>query len=70
MLRLGRSLCQTAAIVTRSSRGTAVASFHATPIAQFGLEAFRDSVPRQQRMTERVGRSWSVRELRRKSYDE
>ena len=35
-----------------------------------GLEEFRDTVSRQKRMDERVGRQWSVRELRRKSYDD
>jgi Mitochondrial 39-S ribosomal protein L47 (MRP-L47) len=34
------------------------------------LDAFRDDVPRQQRMNEPVGRPWSVKELRRKSYDD
>jgi len=34
------------------------------------LDAFRDTVPREKRQTERVGRSWSVKELRRKSYDD
>jgi large subunit ribosomal protein L47 len=34
------------------------------------LDAFRDSVDRQTRGSEPVGRSWSVKELRRKSYDD
>eukprot|EP00934_Nitzschia_sp_Nitz4_P005850 Nitzschia sp. Nitz4//scaffold1_size375055//80232//80759//NITZ4_000232-RA/size375055-processed-gene-0.117-mRNA-1//-1//CDS//3329540913//5840//frame0 len=34
------------------------------------LDAFRDSVDRQTRATEKVGRSWSVQELRRKSYED
>mmetsp|Transcript_43274 Transcript_43274/g.104612 ORF Transcript_43274/g.104612 Transcript_43274/m.104612 type:complete len:161 (-) Transcript_43274:67-549(-) len=34
------------------------------------LDAFRDSVDRQTRGSEPVGRPWSVKELRRKSYDD
>ena len=34
------------------------------------LDAFRDSVDRQTRGMEPVGRSWSVKELRRKSYED
>jgi large subunit ribosomal protein L47 len=34
------------------------------------LDAFRDPVDRQNRGTEPVGRSWTVKELRRKSYDD
>ncbi|CAJ1970263.1 unnamed protein product [Cylindrotheca closterium] len=34
------------------------------------LDAFRDSVDRQTRASEPVGRPWSVKELRRKSYDD
>lgn len=34
------------------------------------LDAFRDPVDRQTRMQEPVGRQWSVKELRRKSYDD
>lgn len=45
-------------------------------IAQIGkggpskLDAFRDLVPQEKRATEIVGRSWSAKELRRKSYDD
>jgi len=46
-------------------------------IAQIGkegtasrLDEFRDLVPREKRDAEPVGRSWSVKELRRKSYDD
>jgi len=34
------------------------------------LDAFRDTVDRQSRASESVGRSWSVQELRRKSYED
>ena len=34
------------------------------------LDQFRDTVDRQTRMSEKVGRSWSAKELRRKSYDD
>jgi hypothetical protein len=34
------------------------------------LDAFRDLVPKEKRQAEPVGRSWSVRELRRKSYED
>jgi Mitochondrial 39-S ribosomal protein L47 (MRP-L47) len=40
------------------------------PSSSSPLDAFRDDVPRQQRMNEPVGRPWSVKELRRKSYDD
>jgi len=38
--------------------------------AQNPLDAFRDPVDRQTRMQESVGRQWSVKELRRKSYED
>lgn len=44
--------------------------YHTTSQRSFGLEEFRDTVPRQQREIEPVGRPWSVTELRRKSYDD
>ena len=34
------------------------------------LDQFRDSVAREKRFTESVGRSWTVKELRRKSFDD
>jgi hypothetical protein len=34
------------------------------------LDAFRDMVPKEKRLAEPVGRSWTVKELRRKSYDD
>mmetsp|Transcript_29055 Transcript_29055/g.58148 ORF Transcript_29055/g.58148 Transcript_29055/m.58148 type:complete len:261 (+) Transcript_29055:191-973(+) len=34
------------------------------------LDQFRDLVPREKRDTETVGRSWTVKELRRKSYED
>jgi Mitochondrial 39-S ribosomal protein L47 (MRP-L47) len=44
--------------------------YHSSPVQQFGLEEFRDTVTQQQRNIEPVGRSWSAVELRRKSYDD
>ena len=44
--------------------------YHTSTIRLFGLEEFRDTIPRQQREIEPVGRSWSAVELRRKSYDD
>jgi len=41
-----------------------------TPLSIPSLNDFRDSEPREKRMQEPVGRSWSVRELRRKSFDD
>jgi Mitochondrial 39-S ribosomal protein L47 (MRP-L47) len=41
-----------------------------SPPAPSPLDAFRDDISRQQRTNEPVGRPWSVRELRRKSYDD
>jgi len=35
-----------------------------------GLEEFRDSVSREKRLLEKVGRSWTAKELRRKSFDD
>ena len=34
------------------------------------LDQFRDAASRETRSTELVGRSWSVKELRRKSFDD
>jgi hypothetical protein len=36
----------------------------------FGLDEFRDSVPAEVRKKELVGRSWTVQELRRKSFED
>ena len=44
--------------------------YHSSTMQLFGLEEFRDTIPRQQRDIEPVGRSWSAVELRRKSYDD
>jgi len=42
----------------------------ATVPLQMPLDEFRDSVSREKRMQETVGRSWTVKELRRKSYED
>jgi len=41
-----------------------------TPLLLPSLDDFRDSESREKRMQEPVGRSWSVKELRRKSFDD
>lgn len=43
--------------------------YSTTPPAS-SLDEFRDSVPRSQRFKEHVGRQWTVKELRRKSFDD
>lgn len=53
---------------TNSARVAGIAT--ATPSLRMPLDEFRDTVSRQKRMAEKVGRSWSVQELRRKSYDD
>jgi hypothetical protein len=45
--------------------GRSLSSYSPSP-----LDAFRDSVDRETRANQPVGRSWSVQELRRKSYDD
>lgn len=45
-------------------------TFFSSPPVGMGLDEFRDSISREQRMNERVGRSWTVQELRRKSFDD
>lgn len=42
----------------------------ATTPLRMPLDEFRDSISREKRMQEPVGRPWSVKELRRKSYDD
>ena len=57
----------------RQSFATTIAarSFSSTtPVAASALDQFRDSVDRQTRASEPVGRSWRAKELRRKSYDD
>jgi Mitochondrial 39-S ribosomal protein L47 (MRP-L47) len=62
-------------VTTSSSFSKVIRSWFSTTAttttpSRIGLDAFRDAVPRDIRMRERVGRSWSVTELRRKSYDD
>jgi Mitochondrial 39-S ribosomal protein L47 (MRP-L47) len=45
-------------------------TFFTSRLVAAGLSDFRDSVPRSQRAVEPVGRPWSAKELRRKSYDD
>lgn len=69
------------AIIQKWMKGNTSKTWRYTPnpdlIAKIGtegttspLDAFRDTVPRERRNEETVGRSWSAKELRRKSYDD
>ena len=61
------------ATLSSSRQVTVVQSVPTNGIRTFAsnpLDAFRDSVDRQTRMAEPVGRSWSAKELRRKSYQD
>ena len=85
MFRAGYSLISKTAVTTTFAAGAATRSsprclggaavmtrmFTAPtqPLAM-PLDEFRDPIPRQQRMSELVGRSWSAKELRRKSFDD
>jgi hypothetical protein len=53
---------------TETSGATSVRYF--SSVNSSPLDQFRDSTSRERRMTEAVGRSWSVHELRRKSFDD
>ena len=45
-------------------------TFTSSTVASSPLDQFRDSVSREKRFTEEVGRSWTVKELRRKSFED
>lgn len=45
-------------------------STYASPVRLMGLEEFRDTATFDERMQNLVGRSWSVKELRRKDFDD
>jgi large subunit ribosomal protein L47 len=57
-------------LVTRPAVATLTRPFFTTTACQFPLDEFRDMVPRSKRMEEPVGRSWSTKELSRKSFDD
>jgi hypothetical protein len=44
--------------------------YSTTSILSMPLDEFRDSIPREKRMVEEVGRSWTVDLLQRKSYQD
>lgn len=58
---------QTPMMQMQISRGMV---YSATPPLSMSLDEFRDPISRQERMSENVGRSWSAKELRRKSFDD
>jgi large subunit ribosomal protein L47 len=47
-----------------------VRCFTSTRPMAMPLDEFRDTLTRAERMKQVVGRQWSVKELRRKSYDD
>mmetsp|Transcript_18261 Transcript_18261/g.23682 ORF Transcript_18261/g.23682 Transcript_18261/m.23682 type:complete len:158 (+) Transcript_18261:134-607(+) len=62
-------LCQRWTISTPKAQ---TQNFHASPNPLRGLEEFREpkDVRENERTTHNVGRSWTVKELRRKSFDD
>jgi len=57
--------------ISTTSSATATATTTATDVdTSTLLDAFRDPLSRQDRTEQKVGRPWSVRELRRKSFDD
>mmetsp|Transcript_1281 Transcript_1281/g.3378 ORF Transcript_1281/g.3378 Transcript_1281/m.3378 type:complete len:170 (+) Transcript_1281:202-711(+) len=57
---------------SRPAMFTSLSSFRtfSTAYTPSPLDAFRDPVDRETRGSQQVGRSWSVKELRRKSYED
>ena len=64
------SAAAAAAAPTNVSSGVGGIRSYSTTNPSLSLDEFRDSVPRLQRMKAHVGRQWTVRELRRKSFDD
>ena len=50
--------------------GVGIVRPYSTTTPRLSLDEFRDPVPRLQRLKEPVGREWTVKELRRKSFDD
>jgi hypothetical protein len=63
------SVCRAFSTTATSSSSSSAAAAAAATVSS-PLDQFRDVVSRQTRFTELVGRSWSVKELRRKSFDD
>lgn len=70
MLSIGARLSARIASTTHPSRTTTIAARTFSSVDSSPLDQFRDATEREKRFTELVGRSWSVKELRRKSFDD
>jgi len=69
----GKNIFQNGILQRSLSTGTNTSSTNTNPsslVVVSGLDQFRDPVPRDKRFTETVGRNWSVKELRRKSFED